>query len=657
MRKLKIFGWIVLLILSGRALAEAAEEGVLWGFEEVEVGELREWKTPQGSWSAEAGHAEVNGQFAHSGVRCLHVLGGEERAVILSFAEGERWETLSFRAERWTAKGPFDCRVEGKVNGLWSEIFMGDNQVKVGARFLSQVEIVLPDGCTAVRWRCTTPDKSGLLVDDVRLMPVRPMRVAFAAGTQLHPILIGREVNPLLTLNISVKGTLEPKSLKAVKISLAGSKNPEAIASVALLLDGEPFGKTLTAAEELVFQDEKTLSPGNYEMQVVCKLKEGATLDGRLRAECLAIKLDGDVRTFADSLRGPEQRIGIALRQSGQDDCHTYRIPGLATTNKGTLIAVYDNRYRNGGDLPGDMDVGMSRSTDGGQSWEAMKVIADMGNDPKWSYDGIGDPCVLVDRKTGTIWVAALWSHGNRGWHGSGPGLTPEETGQVVLVKSEDDGVTWSAPINITPQIKDPSWRLLLQGPGKGISLRDGTLVFPAQFRDGAGVPHSTLFFSQDHGKSWQMGTGAKSKTTEAQVVELGDGTLMLNCRDDRGGSRSILTTRDLGSTWQEHPTSRKALPEPVCMASLIRLDTERWGPILLFSNPNQTRGRQRMTVKVSKDEGLTWPEKWHTLLDEDLSMYSCLTPIDKDHVGLIYEGREGLYFLRLRLDELLRTS
>ncbi|MCA9082391.1 MAG: exo-alpha-sialidase, partial [Planctomycetaceae bacterium] len=171
---------------------------------------------------------------------------------------------------------------------------------------------------------------------------------------------------------------------------------------------------------------------------------------------------------------------GIALRRGGDDGVHTYRIPGLATTNKGTLIAVYDVRRRNGGDLPGDIDVGMSRSTDGGRTWEAMQVIMDMGRDPKWAYDGIGDPAVLVDEVTGRIWVAAVWSHGRRAWHGSGKGMTPEQSGQLMLVHSDDDGKTWSKPLNITGQVKDPDWHYLLQGPGRGITMKDGTLVFAA---------------------------------------------------------------------------------------------------------------------------------------------------------------------------------
>ena len=279
-----------------------------------------------------------------------------------------------------------------------------------------------------------------------------------------------------------------------------------------------------------------------------------------------------------------------------------------------------------------------------------------MGKDPAFRFDGVGDPAVLVDREKGTVWVAALWSHGDRGWRGSGPGLSPEETGQLVLVKSEDDGRTWSAPINITEQVKQPEWSLLLAGPGRGISMKDGTLVFAAQYLDtpeNGRTPRSTVLYSRDHGETWHLGTGARPGTTEAQVVELDEGVLMLNMRDDRGGWRAVSTTGDLGRTWQEHPTSRRSLVDPVCNAALIRAGDRT----LLFANPAVPRDpRRRMTLKASPDLGATWPEASQLLLDEGRSAgYSSVTMIDEETVGLLFEGsRAHLTFMRIRLDELV---
>ena len=354
------------------------------------------------------------------------------------------------------------------------------------------------------------------------------------------------------------------------------------------------------------------------------------------------------------------EEITILLRKNGDDGVDTYRIPGLVTTKTRTLIAVYDMRRNGAVDLQEDVDIGMNRSTDGGTTWERMKVIMDMG---EWgglpeNQNGIGDPSVLVDQVTGTIWVAAVWAHGHpgeRNWWASKPGMTPKTTSQFMLTKSEDDGLTWSEPINITDQIKDPKWHLLLQGPGKGITMDNGTLVFPAQFKDENEMPHSTIIYSSDQGDTWKIGTGAKSNTTEAQVVELNDGSLMLNMRDNRGGSRSVYTTADMGETWEVHATSRSALIEPVCMASLIKhryQDKE----YLLFSNPNSTERRENMTIKLSSDMGNTWPEEHQVLLDRGSGRgYSCMTTIDEETIGILYEGSQAdLVFQRIKIANLL---
>ncbi|MGE5421427.1 MAG: sialidase family protein, partial [Chloroflexota bacterium] len=315
--------------------------------------------------------------------------------------------------------------------------------------------------------------------------------------------------------------------------------------------------------------------------------------------------------------------------------------------------------------------------------WEPMKVIMDMGEYgglPE-NQNGIGDPCILYDSNSGTIWVAALWMSGLRPgqtlWFGSNPGLMPGETGQLMLVKSTDDGITWSKPVSVTEQVKDPSWQLLFQGPGRGIIMKDGTLVFPAQFKADIGEKaidggkytcHSTIVFSSDGGKSWKIGTGAKANTTEAQVVELSDGSLMLNMRDDRNrkdktdtNGRAVAVTRDMGKTWQVHPSSNSALPEPNCMASLISAEVRVSGemkPVLFFSNPNDRTKRSKMTIKTSLDEGLTWPVEYQVELFENEGFgYSCLTMVDENTLGILYEGTKDLFFQKISVPEIIKKK
>ena len=489
-----------------------------------------------------------------------------------------------------------------------------------------------------------------------------------------HPILTGKPHNIVLSIHLEIPETPFPLALEELLITTAGTSDLNAIRSVGVFYTGDSasffpaqaFDIGKNPGEIIPFHGALRLTPGDNYFWIVCELNPKANLDHRIRINCHSALLSDGNTYRPPSTPGTGLRIGHAIRQRGQDGVHTYRIPGLATTNTGTLIAVYDLRRNSSTDLQEDIDVGMSRSTDGGQSWEPMRVIMDMG---EWGgkpeiENGIGDPSVLVDRETNTIWVAGIWAHGHpgkRNWFASGQGMEPTETSQFVLVKSEDDGLSWSDPINITSQIKHPNWHLLLQGPGKGITLKDGTLVFPAQFKDKNEVPHSTLIYSKDHGKSWQIGTGAKSHTTESQVVELADGSLMLNMRDDRGrqnpegGFRSVAITRDLGKSWTEHPTSAKALVEPVCMGSLIKAEY-KGKDILFFSNPAVPKGpRREITLKVSLDDGMSWPESYHMLLNEDLCFgYSCLTQIDAETLGILYEGPGELYFQRVKISEVL---
>ncbi len=525
---------------------------------------------------------------------------------------------------------------------------------------------------------------------------LRAADTIFVRETQV-PVLIERMDNVLYYLRLDAKENkvlnevtldfgkeVDLSEIQSIKLYYGGTealqdKNKERFAPVEYISSHTP-GKTLAAnpsysikkAEitglkgRVVLKADQKLFPGINFFWISLQLKPEALLDTKITSSVASVTLDGMKAPLnIVSQQGIEHRMGVGVRHAGDDNSAAYRIPGLVTTNNGTLLAVYDVRYNSSVDLQERVDIGLSRSTDGGKTWEEMRLplaFGETGGLPS-AQNGVGDPSILVDTKTNHVWIVAAWTHGmgnQRAWWSSHPGMDINHTAQLVLSKSTDDGKTWSAPINITEQVKDPSWYFLLQGPGRGITMEDGTLVFPTQFIDSTRVPNAGVMYSKDRGKTWKMHNYARTNTTEAQVVEVEPGVLMLNMRDNRGGSRAVAITKDLGKSWTEHESSRKALQEPVCMASLISVkakDNVLNRDLLLFSNPNTTKGRHDITIKMSLNGGITWLPEHQLLLDEGSNWgYTCLSMIDKETIGILYESSVAhITFQAIKLKDIIR--
>jgi sialidase-1 len=327
---------------------------------------------------------------------------------------------------------------------------------------------------------------------------------------------------------------------------------------------------------------------------------------------------------------GPEQ---TDLFVGGQSGYHTIRIPALVTTMKGTVLAFAEGRKDVGSDQ-GPHDIVLRRSFDGGKTWTPLQVIANDGT------NALNNPTTVVDRDTGTTWLLIIRTSTKRY---KDDGEVEKATGRVSdmwVMHSDDEGATWVGPTDITKSVNRPDWKRIVPGPGVGIQMQSGRLVISCNHEIGS-EPVNHVIYSDDHGNTWRLGGSTDAKTDENQVVELADGSLMLNIRNYREkGHRGISISKDGGLTWS-NVVNDPTLIEPVCMASLIRYTQSP--PFmknrLLFSNPATQTERIKMTVRVSYDEGNTWPVA--KLLNVGPSGYSCLTVLPDMKIGCLYERGE----------------
>jgi sialidase-1 len=339
---------------------------------------------------------------------------------------------------------------------------------------------------------------------------------------------------------------------------------------------------------------------------------------------------------------------------SGQGGYHTYRIPSLLVTKRGTLLAFAEGRKGSSSDA-GDIDLLLKRSTDQGGTWQPTQTVWDDG------ANTCGNPCPVVDRDSGTIWLLMTWNRGDD----PEPKIIAQQskdTRRVFVTSSTDDGLTWAKPREITTEVKRTNWTWYATGPGAGIQIERGAhkgrLVIPCDHIE-AGTRHyySHVIYSDNHGQAWELGGSTpQHQVNECEMVELTGGRLLLNMRnyDRNQRTRQQAVSEDGGLTWaqQRHVPE---LIEPICQASIRRFswpDTGRRS-VILFANPASTK-RELLRIRASFDEGHTWPAS--RLLDPRPTAYSCLAVLPDGTIGILYEAGakspyENLVFARFPLE------
>ncbi|MBA2810143.1 exo-alpha-sialidase [Streptomyces sp. KM273126] len=335
------------------------------------------------------------------------------------------------------------------------------------------------------------------------------------------------------------------------------------------------------------------------------------------------------------------------LFKASQDPGYAcFRIPAIVRTTKGTLLAFAEGRVLNCGDAA-DIDIVVKRSTDGGRTWGPLQVVNEGAGDTH------GNPAPIVDRETGRIVLAETYNTGR----------TDSASCQVPcdrtphLQHSDDDGLTWSKPRDLSPEILPPHWNSwYATGPVHGIQLsrgkHAGRLVFGVNAETWGGTRvtanHAALIVSDDGGENWRIGATDsypiaddgtfRQKPSELTITERQDGSIFVSGREQDGtdlGHRTQTVSRDGGDSFDSPFRTLPDFYTPQVQGSSLRL-----GNRLLIACPGDPDRRRTMMVRSSYDGGRTWDSVDRgTVVTTDWSGYSDMVQIGKDTVGLMYEG------------------
>jgi sialidase-1 len=342
-----------------------------------------------------------------------------------------------------------------------------------------------------------------------------------------------------------------------------------------------------------------------------------------------------------------------------------YRIPGVVVTPKGTVLAYAEAR-KNGSSDWGEIEIHLRRSTNGGKTWEASSQIAHHGarleGNPRKAEGGekeqtVNNPVAIMDRETGAIEFLYCINYA-----------------RCYSMRSTDDGVTWSAPVDITASFEPfrakYDWKVIATGPGHGIQIRSGRLVVPIWLAYGKAGDHAPsaagTIYSDDHGKTWQAGDlclpneGDFGNPNETMITEVSNGCVMLVSRSVSKANRKIVTTSPNGATDWTTPVFHDQLWEPVCMASIIAHPSKPG--TLIYSNPHTLkldkdgkevpggRGkRENLCIKLSHDDGKTWPI--NKVIDPGKAAYSDLAVLPDGTVLCLYEADTSIVCARFNLE------
>ncbi|NLU70333.1 exo-alpha-sialidase [Streptomyces sp. HNM0574] len=330
------------------------------------------------------------------------------------------------------------------------------------------------------------------------------------------------------------------------------------------------------------------------------------------------------------------------------------RIPAMAVTNNGTVLAVTDARIDGSADLPGNVQIGMRRSTDSGQTWSTPEIVQHSDT----TKEGSGDSSLLVDRETNRVFLFYNHSPEGTGFFNRDSRVnTPDDPNSLHIRyrTSDDDGRTWSEPVELNPQVKSTTWMNLFAASGHGIQTDGGRLIQPIVYRTEDDVTHATNIISDDHGRTWRPGAKAGSLVNESKAVQRGNGDIAQNMRHNTMKNRNYATSPDGSAPYGEMKSSDVLVDPRNNGDEISYLKPGPGAPGLtrtaLFSNTASATARENLTVRLSTDDGANWSHD--AVIEPGEAGYSTMAVLGDGSVGNLYEvdGFGGIFFSRFTPD------
>jgi len=633
--------------VSGR---ENSQENQTVGFESTPATGFKSLKFRDLEFLNDAGHCKILGSRGHESKRALLLSGGKDRCCELRIPRSKYTSKLEFYAKRWTSRAPFQLFAEVNRGGKWTVV--SDLSKRVLTKKYSKIVVPIDAGVDLVRLRSVTPGRGGVLIDDLVLVSGAPIVAKSVHLSDEVPYFSVATRSKFPSFIVRTSGSGKGDRITSVRVSssipgllkhfssieLVGGK--VGVIGDAKVLSTGRLNKGETAID---FSLDYECKPGENRFWVRMQPREGFKLPDVFDLSLLSVK----VNSGKDFLRETKKlRWDIPLRDflfSPLDEMKHksgsptwFGKPSVVRSKKGALVAVATVNFMEEPRFPGSQDIVVKRSEDGGKTWGKAIVAVDLGKDSE-AYangNGVGTPCVVNDVSSGRIWIVCSWIHGDNEFSKSGTGFSKMDTVQTIVSYSDDDGLTWSKPENITKSVKPYEYFLVRPVSQPGINKKKGKYLLPAIVQSGEftpdgrkiGVQRPGVIYSNDGGRSWKMNHAENQADQCSLFLYQGKTYVMYKNRT----KAAVLEYRVDGdrAVWGE-----SSIKVPSAALTRDQRMLVVGGDLVCVSL--SSRDERQLILYRSKDGGKSWGEK--ELIDSSVQSFNGLVG-EAGELHIMYE-------------------